>query len=302
MKLIVSILCSLLFIAPVGYGQSSSAPTPAARCPQLVIACPFETVEQDTQLRFSALVAGQDPAAVLSYTWALTGAKVNEGEQQTPSITVDTTGLGGRRITATVAVSGLARECQSIASCAVYVARPNDTRRPANNRTPRVDTTETTRPATGETRRPAANTARRPATNEPRPAVSPPVSTEARPVVEPKSNAQEARRLDVYGDLSFELEKARLARLARELRGAPDSLGYLVVYGGRCAPETQAEERAERAKEWLVNQHKIDASRIVVIDAGYRDTPAVEIYIGAIDATLPELAASTRPPDNSTCK
>ncbi|HEX8138648.1 MAG TPA: hypothetical protein VF544_13865 [Pyrinomonadaceae bacterium] len=291
MKLIVSIACSLLqiFIMPVGYGQSSSGRAAAARCPQLVIACPLETVEQDTQLRFSALVAGQDPEASLSYTWALTGAKINEGERQTPSITVDTAGLGGRRITATVAVSGLARECQSIASCAVYVARPSAPRRPANNRAPRADATETPRPVITEPR-PAAVKETRPA-----------VSNEARSR-DARLDSKAARRLEVYGDLAFELEKVRLARLASELRAAPDSQGYLIVYGGRCATETQAEERAERAKEWLVNQHKIDASRIVVIDAGYRETTATEIYVGAIDATLPELTAATRPTDNSSCK
>jgi hypothetical protein len=302
MKLIVFILCSLLqtFSVPVGYGQRSSAPAPVTRCPQLVIACPLETVEQDTQLRFSALVAGQDPEAVLAYTWALTGAKINEGEQ-TPTITVETAGLGGRRITATVAVSGLARECQSIASCAVYVARPKETRRPADNETPRVGNNETPRLDTSEANnapprsdtgappRPVITEARRPAGNEAR-------------QLDTKLDAKEARRLEAYGDLAFELEKARLARFARELRAVPDAQGYLIVYGGRCSPQTQAEERAERAKEWLVNQHGIDASRIVVIDGGYRETAATEIYIGSIDATLPELTASTRPPDNSSCK
>jgi hypothetical protein len=278
MKLIVSILCSVLqiLIVPTGYGQRSKAPAPVTRCPQLVIACPLETVEQDTQLRFSALVAGQDPETVLAYTWALTGAKINEGEQ-TPTITVDTAGLGGRRITATVAIS------------AVYVARPNETRRPAQNETSRAGNDETSRIDNSE-----ANSA------PPRPVIKetrPPVTNEARPL-----DAQAARRLEVYGDLAFELEKARLARFARELRAVPDSQGYLIVYGGRCSPQTQAEERAERAKEWLINQHGIDASRIVVIDGGYRETTATEIYIGSIDATLPEPAASTRPLDSSSCK
>jgi hypothetical protein len=217
-------------------GQQPPAPSPAARCPQLVIACPLDIVEQDTQLRFSALVAGHDPSAALAYTWSLSGATINEGKG-TPSITVETVGLGGRRITATVAVSGLARECQNIASCAIYVAKPN-----------------------------------------------------------------EARRLDAYGDLVFELEKERLASFARELKSAPDSQGYIIVYGGRCSAETQAEERAERAKDWLVTQHGIDASRIVVIDGGYRETPATEIYIGPIDATVPEPTASIQPLDKSRCR
>jgi hypothetical protein len=287
MKLIVYILCSLLqiLIVPAGYGQGPREPSSRAKCPQLVIACPFETVEQDTQLRFSALVAGQDPEAALDYTWALTGGAINEGKG-TDTITVETAGLGGRRITATVAVNGLARECRSIASCAVYVAKPKETRRPDTNEARPPDT----RPP--DTRPPNVS---RPDTRQPE--IGRPDSNEAR-----RLNTKEARRIDAYGDLAFDLEKARLAGFAADLRREPDAQGYIIVYGGRCSTETQAEERAERAKDWLVNQHRIDAGRIVTIDAGYRETLATEIYIGPIDATLPELTAPTRPPDNSGCK
>ncbi|HEX8143759.1 MAG TPA: hypothetical protein VF553_14255 [Pyrinomonadaceae bacterium] len=217
--------------------QRPAAPSRPDRCPQLVIACPLYIVEQDTQLRFSALVAGQDSGAALSYTWSLAGGTINAG-QGTPTITADTTGLGGRRVVATVAVSGLAAECQSVATCAIYVARP-----------------------------------------------------------------KEARLLDSYGDLAFDLEKARLAVFATELKNKPDLQGYIVVYGGRCGAETQAQERAERAKDWLINEHGIEASHIVAIDGGARETTTTEIFVGPIDATLPELAATTTGPlDNSRCK
>jgi hypothetical protein len=213
-----------------------SQPAAPVRCPQLVIACPLYIVAQDTQLRFSALVASQDSGAALTYTWSLSTGKINAG-QGTPTITVDTTGLGGRRVNATVSVSGLASECQNMASCAIYVAGPKD-----------------------------------------------------------------ARPFDAYGDLAFNLEKARLASFATELRHEPNAQGYIVVYGGRCSADTQAQERAERAKDWLINEQGIDASHIVTIDGGYRETTATEIFIGPIDATLPELKASTGPLDKSRCK
>jgi antitoxin (DNA-binding transcriptional repressor) of toxin-antitoxin stability system len=110
------------------------------------------------------------------------------------------------------------------------------------------------------------------------------------------------RRLDAYGDLALDLEKTHLAGFARELRSAPDAQGYIVVYGGRCSAGSQALERAERAKEWLISKHGIDASRIVAIDGGYRETLRTEIYIGAIDATWPELESSIQPLDQSRCK
>jgi hypothetical protein len=241
-NLIILVLCSVLqtFAVPDGYGQRAvpaQTTQPSARsCPQLVIACPLYIVEQDTQLRFSALVAGHDPGANLTYNWALAGGTINEG-QASPTITVNTQGLGGRHITATVTVAGLARGCQNTASCDIYVARP-----------------------------------------------------------------KEARRLDTYGDLAFDSEKERLAGFASELKNAADFQGYIIAYGGRCGTETQAQERAERAKDWLINQQGIDASRIVVIDGGYRETTSTELYIGPIDAVLPELTASANPPDKSRCK
>jgi hypothetical protein len=109
------------------------------------------------------------------------------------------------------------------------------------------------------------------------------------------------RRLDVYGDLLFDAEKTRLAGFARQLRKEPDAQGYIIVYGGKCSAETQAQERAERAKDWLINRHEIDASRIVIIDGGYRDNLMTEIFIGSIDASLPELTAPVRRPDQSRC-
>lgn len=270
MKPATLILCLLILIVPATGGQNAR---PASRCPQLVIACPLETVEQDTQLRFSAMVAGSDPNPALTYTWSLTSGKISEG-QGTPSIIVDTTALGGRRVTAKVLVGGLASECQSALSCAVFVMKP-------------------TAEAVSKPTDVVIN----------RPPVSSPTEKPAVPVAEPADvGGANARRLYDYGDLPLDVERKHLASLARELQAAADSQGYIVVYGGRCAAETQALERAERAKEWLINKHGIEASRIVIIDGGYRETSTTEIFVGPIDATLPELKASVQPPDQSRCK
>jgi hypothetical protein len=278
--------------------RSAETQSPAPRCPQLVIACPLYIVEQNTQLRFSALVAGQDLQSSLGYSWKLTGGTISEG-QGTPSITVDTTGLGGRRITATVNVNGLARECQSTASCAIQVAKPTGARRAdtrAEERRP-ANRAETGRPAArAEVRQPEATTrpteAARPAEDTRRPGAD----------AAGRLDSGGVRRLNTYGELVFDVEKTRLAGLAAALRKEPDAQGYIIVYGGHCSADTQAQERAERAKDWLINQHGIDASRIVTIDGGYRDTLTTEIFIGPLDAALPELKAAVQPPDQSRCK
>ncbi|HEV2914195.1 MAG TPA: hypothetical protein VGX92_13015 [Pyrinomonadaceae bacterium] len=272
----------MLRVGLMPVAQRASTQTASQKCPQLVIACPLYIVEQDTQLRFSALVAGRDPQSELAYTWKLSSGTINDG-QGTASITVNTVGLAGRRIIATVKVNGLSRECQNTVSCDVEVARQRRARQ---------------QPDTGtEARQPEMMEVRPSDTAE----VRPPEMMEVRPSDSTASTAA-VRRLDVYGDLLFEAEKTRLAGFARQLRREPDAQGYIIVYGGQCSSETQARERAERAKEWLINRHEIDASRIVIIDGGYREKWTTEIFIGPIDAALPELTASVRPLDQSRCK
>jgi len=127
--------------------------------------------------------------------------------------------------------------------------------------------------------------------------VRPTDRTEVRP-----PNMAQVRRLDAYGDLDFNAEKTRLAGFARELRKEPDAQGYIIVYGGQCDAQTRAQEQAERAKDWLINHHRIDASRIVTIDGGYREKLVTEIFMGSLDASLPELRASLQPLAQSRCK
>lgn len=288
MKLITLILCFLvqLLTVPVVGGGGQNV-LPATKCPQLVIACPLDVVEQDTQLRFSAMVASRDADPALTYTWSLTSGKINDG-QGTPSIIVDTTAMGGRRITAKVFVGGLGRECESTLSCTILVMKPAGLAAASPRQQVARPTTPVSRPTTPITK-PAA-----------------PVTKPTSPVKEPAAGRRvddaTVRRLDAYGDLTLDLEKTHLAGFARELQNAPDSQGYIIVYGGRCSAGSQALERAERAKEWLINRHRIDASRIVAIDGGYRETLTTEIFIGAIDVTLPELESSIQPLDQSRCK
>lgn len=298
LKLITFILCFLAqtLILPVG-GQNVR---PAPQCPQLVIACPLDMVEQDTQLRFSAMVASRDANPSLTYTWSLTSGRISEG-QGTPSIIVDTTGLGGRRITAKVFVGGLGRECQSTLSCNILVMKSSGTAARQGERVAQ-QTASVIKPP------PPVAKPNTPVIKPTTPAVRPnatiakPATSASKPTAERRVDEGGVRRLDAYDDLALDLEKTHLASFARELRSAPDSQGYIIVYGGRCSAGNQAIERAERAKEWLINRHGIDASRIVAIDGGYRETLTTEIYIGAIDATLPELKSSIQPLDQSRCK
>jgi hypothetical protein len=97
-----------------------------------------------------------------------------------------------------------------------------------------------------------------------------------------------AVKFDEYGNIKFNDEKARLDNYAIQLQNQPGSQGYILAYGS-CAGE--AEARAQRAKDYLVNTRGIDAGRLVTVDGGCRSDLAVELWLVPTGATPP--AAST---------
>ena len=97
-----------------------------------------------------------------------------------------------------------------------------------------------------------------------------------------------AVKFDEYGNIKFNDEKARLDNYAIQLQNQPGAQGYILAYGS-CAGEAQA--RADRAKDYLVNTRGIDAGRLVTVDGGCRSELWVELWIVPTGATAP--AAST---------
>ncbi len=89
-------------------------------CPTIYISCPTEVITVGQTATVSANVSG-DPNASLTYNWTVSAGTISSG-QDTPSITVDTTGVaGGTFITATLEVGGVSPECQRTASCTLMV-------------------------------------------------------------------------------------------------------------------------------------------------------------------------------------
>jgi hypothetical protein len=101
--------------------------------------------------------------------------------------------------------------------------------------------------------------------------------------------------LDIYGDIPFTEEKARLDMLASELRDKPDLRGYIIVYAGKRACAGEADARARSAKSYLVNERGIKANRIVAADGGYREEPGVEIWVGSRGVPAPTATPTVRP-------
>ena len=188
-------------------------------CPTVSVSCPSD-VDQGSPITFTASVSSD---VSVTYNWSVSAGTISGG-QGTSSITVDTAGLGGQTVTATVELGGLDPSCSRTASCTTQIKAP-----------------------------------------------TPP-----------------AVKFDEYGNIRFNDEKARLDNYAIQLQNQPGSQGYIIAYGS-CAGE--AEARAQRAKDYLVNTRGIDASRLVTVDGGCRSDLAVELWVVPTGATAP--AAST---------
>ncbi|MBV9924645.1 MAG: hypothetical protein JOZ96_06340 [Acidobacteria bacterium] len=102
-----------------------TCPPPRPVCPNVTINCP-DVQQAGAPVTFTASISGGTPGATPVYNWVVSAGTIISG-QGTPTITVDTAGLAGQAITATVEVAGYNLECR--AQCQASVpAPPNPTK------------------------------------------------------------------------------------------------------------------------------------------------------------------------------
>jgi hypothetical protein len=100
-------------------------PPPRPFCPNVTISCP-DVQQAGAPITFTASVSGGTPGVTPTYNWKVSAGQILSG-QGTQTITVDTTGLAGQPVGATVEVAGYNLECR--ASCQSSVpAPPNPTK------------------------------------------------------------------------------------------------------------------------------------------------------------------------------
>jgi hypothetical protein len=99
----------------------ASTHSTAITCPTVNISCP-DTVDSGQPVTFMAAITGLAPDAKLSYKWGVSAGVITEG-QGGASMKVETRGLSGVVVTATLEVEGLDSRCSSLnkASCATTV-------------------------------------------------------------------------------------------------------------------------------------------------------------------------------------
>ncbi len=213
-------------------------PLPKSPCPFPVNISAPKQVNEGEIITYTADATYSGNAA-LRYNWKVSpaGARIVSG-LGSPTITVDSTGLGGQRIVATLT----ADDGSSDPAC--------------------------------------AQTAQ---------AVSIIAAVEKRAIV--------AQEFDECNSCSYDDQKARLDNLAVELQNDPTTRAYILAYGGRMSPLGQVEKLMTRSRDYLITQRGIDASRLTVVNGGFREEDSVELWIVPSGAPVPHATPTVQAGD-----
>ena len=95
-------------------------PPPPPTCPNVAIECPDKVVLGEP-LTFRSAVTGGSSSVAQTYNWTVSAGRITDG-QGTGTIHVDTTGLAGQAVTATLSMGGYNLDCT--ATCTVQFPAP----------------------------------------------------------------------------------------------------------------------------------------------------------------------------------
>jgi hypothetical protein len=110
---------ALVFLSLAATSVFTDVARGAYQCPTVKISC-VDMVTCAQPLTFTAEVAGAAPDSKLSYNWVVSAGTIVSG-QDASSIKVDTTGLSGISVEATVEIKGLPESCARKATCSTAI-------------------------------------------------------------------------------------------------------------------------------------------------------------------------------------
>jgi hypothetical protein len=102
-------------------------------------------------------------------------------------------------------------------------------------------------------------------------------------------------KFDELVDIPSSYERERLDLFAAEIKRQRDADAYIIAYGGVVAHAGEAKTRADCAKEYLIQKHRLKAENIWAIDGGYRESRIMEIYVEPRGGDLPLARPTVRP-------
>jgi len=92
---------------------------------------------------------------------------------------------------------------------------------------------------------------------------------------------------DTFGRPSWENEQDRLDSFAIAITQSPDWVGQIIIYAGRKACAGEAQARAMRMKNYLVERRNVPPDRIIWRDAGHLEESYVELWLARPGYLLP---------------
>lgn len=107
-----------------------------------------------------------------------------------------------------------------------------------------------------------------------------------------------ARKYLAYGleQANCETEMALLDNYVVELQNEPETTAYVVAYGGRRGMgRSEMRQRRERIKRYLVENRGIDTKRVVVVNGGFRESLAIELWLTSQGEEAPKATPTVSP-------
>jgi hypothetical protein len=90
-------------------------------------------------------------------------------------------------------------------------------------------------------------------------------------------------------------EQARLDNIVVALQSSPTDVLYVIGYGGRKSVGTEAATMATRASTYITKNQRVDRSRAVTVNGGYKETPTIELWMVPQGATPPMASPTVDP-------
>lgn len=78
---------------------------------------------------------------------------------------------------------------------------------------------------------------------------------------------------------SFEQDKPRLDRFAKEMKEDSSAVAYIIAYAGLVSYKNEAIVRLNCTRKYLFNTHGISRSRLKLIDGGYSVEKEVQLFL-----------------------
>jgi len=92
---------------------------------------------------------------------------------------------------------------------------------------------------------------------------------------------------DMYGDIKWDDELARIDNFAIALQNSPDSTAQIIAYAGRQTYRNEASERLARVKNYLVRIRGIQPDRITTVDGGHIEEFRLQFWVVPPGASRP---------------